>query len=93
VYEWDLAKAESNLKEHGIDFADAIGVFEDDRAITIEDTDAEGEQRFVTLGVDFLGRLLDVVYTYREDNHGDVIRLISAWKATKKEAKEYAKRI
>jgi len=77
------------MEEHGIDFADAAGVFEDVRAITIEDNDAEGEQRFVTLGMDFLGRLLVVVYTYR----GDAIRIISAWKASRREAKEYAKGI
>ena len=89
MYEWDPAKAKSNQEEHGVDFADAEGVFEDVRAITIEDNDAEGEQRFVTLGMDFLGRLLVVVYTYR----GDAIRIISAWKASRIEAKEYAKGI
>ena len=49
----------------------------------------EEEQRFITVGIDFLGRLLVVIYTYR----GDKIRLISARKATRKESKDYAKRI
>lgn len=89
MYEWDSAKAKSNQEEHGVDFADAEGVLEDVRAITIEDNDAEGEQRFVTLGMDFLGRLLVVVFTYR----GDAIRIISARKASRKEVKEYAKGI
>jgi hypothetical protein len=89
VYEWDPAKARSNQEEHGVDFADAEGVLEDVRAITIEDNDAEGEQRFVTLGMDFLGRLLVVVFTYR----GDAIRIISARKASRREVKEYAKGI
>jgi uncharacterized DUF497 family protein len=89
VYEWDPLKAKSNQEEHGIDFADAEGVLEDVRAITIEDNDAEGEQRFVTLGMDFLGRLLVVVFTYR----GDAIRIISARKASRKEVKEYAQGI
>jgi uncharacterized DUF497 family protein len=89
VYEWDPAKARSNQEEHGVDLADAEGVLEDVRAITIEDNDAEGEQRFVTLGMDFLGRLLVVVFTYR----GDAIRIISARKATRTEVKEYAKGI
>jgi uncharacterized DUF497 family protein len=61
-------------------------VFEDENAMTIEDLDAEGEQRFRTLGMDGLGRLLVVVYTYRRDK----IRLISAWKASKKQEKQYA---
>jgi uncharacterized protein len=89
VYEWDPAKARSNQEEHEVDIADAEGVLEDVRAITIEDNDAEGEQRFVTLGMDFLGRLLVVVFTYR----GDAIRIISARKASRKEVKEYAKGI
>ena len=87
-FEWDPAKAEENLRVHGVNFAVVAGVFEDDNALTIEDFDAEGEQRFRTLGIDDLGRLLVVVYTYR----GGKIRLISAWKANKKQEKEYAKR-
>jgi len=63
VYEWDSAKAKLNQKDHEIDFADVDGVFEDELAIGIEDPDAEGEQRFVKIGADNLGRLLVVVYT------------------------------
>jgi uncharacterized DUF497 family protein len=77
-YEWDPAKAAANYRKHGAHFADAVGVFEDDRAITIDDTSTE-EERFKTLGTDFLGRLLVVVYTYRDDR----IRMISARKATR----------
>lgn len=55
------------------------------RAVTIDDPDAEGEQRFVTLGMDALGRLLVVVHTPR----GDRVRLISARKATKGEVEQY----
>jgi uncharacterized protein len=72
-YEWDPEKAAANLRKHGVHFADAVGVFEDERAITIDDTSAD-EERFKTLGTDFLGRLLVVVYTYR----GETIRMISA---------------
>jgi uncharacterized DUF497 family protein len=88
-FEWDPAKARENLRVHGIDFADAVGVFEDENASTVEDRDAEGEQRFRTLGVDILGRLVVVVYTYR----GEKIRLISAWKASRKQEKLYAQGI
>jgi uncharacterized protein len=87
--EWDPAKARENIRVHGINFAVAAGVLEDDHALTIEDIDAEGEQRFRTLGMDGLGRLLVVVYTYR----GEKIRLISAWKASRKQEKHYAQGI
>ncbi len=79
-YEWDPDKAEANLKAHGVRFADAVPVFEDEFALTREDPDAEGEQRFIALDADAAGRLLVVVYTYREP---DITRLISAWKANK----------
>jgi hypothetical protein len=88
VYEWDPAKAKSNQEEHGVDFADAVQVF-DNQYLNKEDTDTVGDQVFVVLGMDNLGRLLVVVYTYRKDK----IRLISARKATKKEGTEYARRI
>lgn len=87
-YEWDPKKAEANLKVHGVGFADAIAVLEDDFALTREDPDAESQQRFVTLGMDATGTLLVVVYTYREP---DVIRLISAWKANKAQRTQYEK--
>jgi uncharacterized DUF497 family protein len=87
-YEWDPQKAEANRKAHGVGFADAMTVLEDDFALTREDSDAEGEQRFVTLGMDATGTLLVVVYTYREP---DIIRLISAWKANKAQRTLYEK--
>jgi hypothetical protein len=76
-YEWDAAKAAANRTKHGVDFADAVGVFADDRALTIQDT-STNEERYKTLGTDFMGRLLVVVYAYR----GERVRLISARKAT-----------
>ena len=89
-YQWDPDKARLNKSKHGVDFSDAVGVFGDEMALTKEDPDAEGEQRFITLGMDSLGRLLVVVFTCRGE---DIIRLIMARKATHKEEKEYAKRI
>ncbi|MFQ6022406.1 MAG: BrnT family toxin [Acidiferrobacterales bacterium] len=55
--EWDRRKAASNFKKHGIDFADAATVLSDDLAITVLDEGSE-EERYVTLGMDALGRLL-----------------------------------
>jgi len=82
--QWDSNKAKSNYKKHGVRFADAVGVFEDENAITISD-EHEREDRFVTIGMDFLSRILVVVYTFRDI----VIRIISARKATARERKMY----
>jgi uncharacterized DUF497 family protein len=64
--ECDPSKAASNVRKHGVSFADAEQALRDPLAVTIEDPDAGGEQRFVTLGMDFLGRVLVIVYTLRE---------------------------
>lgn len=83
-YEWDEEKAASNIQKHKVDFADAATVFEDEQALTIEDEDPD-EERFVTMGRDALGRVIVVVYTWR----GDLIRIISARKATPQEREVY----
>jgi uncharacterized DUF497 family protein len=83
-YEWDAEKARANRRKHGIDFADAVTVFSDPLALTIPD-DYPDEERFVTLGMDALGRLLVVVYTWR----GERIRVISARQATRPERTQY----
>ena len=60
--EWDSKKAISNLRKHGINFADAVAVLEDERAITISE-DYPDEERFITIGMDSFRRILVVVYT------------------------------
>lgn len=82
---FDPNKAAINNRKHGIRFSDAESVLFDPLALTREDTDAEGEQRFVSIGVDGTGRLLVVVFSYR----GEEIRLISARPATAKEREYY----
>jgi uncharacterized protein len=84
-YEWDPTKADANLAKHRIRFADAVAVFGDEQALTIDDPHPD-EERFITLGMDGFGRVLVVVYTWR----GDLIRLISARKATRAERAQYA---
>jgi uncharacterized DUF497 family protein len=78
--EWDVAKAEANVRTHGVGFPEAATVLEDESALTREDSAAEGEQRFITLGCSALGKLLVVIYTYREP---DILRIIAAWKANR----------
>lgn len=85
AFEFDPDKAAENLAKHGISFAHAEQALRDPHALTIEDPDAEGEQRLVSLGMDALGRVLVVVYTQREER----TRLISARKASRSEAAEY----
>ena len=84
-YVWDPDKATNNLKKHGVEFADAVGVLEDELALVREDVADYEEERFIAVGMDYLGRLLTVSFTYR----GEDIRLISARKATKKERLDY----
>ena len=87
-FEWDPLKAAANLRVHGVSFAEAVTVFEDDLALTREDAAALDEPRFVTLGLSNLANLLVVVYTYQEP---DSIRLISAWKANRRQRETYEK--
>lgn len=84
-FEWDDEKRRSNLRKHGVEFGDAVAALEDERALTFPDEDSEDEDRFVTLGSDGFGRILVVVYTWRDDT----IRLISARKATPRERQQY----
>ena len=86
---WDPEKAGINLEKHGIRFSDAEIVLYDPHALTQENKDAVNEQRFITIGMDAIGRVLIVVYTYR----GEDIRLISARSATKRERERYEKGI
>ena len=85
-YRWHEAKRTANLAKHGVDFADAIGALEDPAALTLEDGDAQGEPRYVTLGMGFTNRVLLVVWTERLP---DSIRIISARRASPAEARPY----
>ena len=83
--EFDPNKSKLNLRKHGVGFADAEQALLDPMAYTVEDPDAQGEQRFISLGADALGRVLVVVHAQR----GERTRLISARKASRKEASNY----
>jgi uncharacterized DUF497 family protein len=87
--DWDPNKAKANRADHGVSFPDAEVVLYDPHGITREDERSEGEQRFVTVGLDALARVLVVVYTYR----GDTIRMISARQATRNEVRTYERGI
>ena len=83
---WDSKKAAANPKHHdGVNFYEARHVLLDPFALTREDSDSESERRFVTLGMGGKGRILMVVYTYRDET----IRIISAWKANEPQRRRY----
>jgi hypothetical protein len=85
-FEWDTAKAQSNMEKHGTSFVEAMTVFGDPLEVTIPDPDhSEGEARFLSLGCSEQGRLLVVAYTERQGR----IRLISAREAVPGERKRY----
>lgn len=87
-FEWDAKKAAANVKKHGIGFEEAKSVFSDERAKLIDDPDhSEEEDRFILLGLSGSLRVLVVCHCYREE--GNVIRIISARKATSTESKSY----
>jgi len=88
---WDSGKARSNEKKHGVSFEEAQSVFFDEQALLIEDPQPlHDEERFVLLGLSASLRLLVVVHALRER---DVIRIISARKATRMETREYEIRL
>jgi uncharacterized DUF497 family protein len=85
-FEWDAAKAQSNIQKHGVSFDDACTVFDDPPHLTTGDPDHSGrESRFVTMGESLFGHLLIVCHCDAEDN----IRIISARKANKHERHFY----
>ena len=83
-FQWDPLKAQANLDKHGVDFADTAGAFDDPRALTMPDPHPT-EDRFLTVALDSLGRVLVIVWTQRDDE----IRVISARKATRRERRQY----
>ena len=85
-FEWDKKKAVSNLRKHGVSFEEASTALRDSFSATAHDPDhSEDEDRFVTLGVSSIGRLLAVAHTERGNN----IRIISARLAIKSERQIY----
>ena len=87
-FEWDRTKAALNRRKHGVSFEEALTVFYDENALEFFDPDhSEREDRFVMLGMSFKLRLLVVCHCVREAQ--SVIRIISARRATRHEAKQY----
>ena len=87
-FAWDDAKAQENIGKHGVSFEEASTVFSDENARLKHDPDhSQQEDRFLLLGFSAKLRLLIVCHAYREN--GEVIRIISARKATPNERRQY----
>jgi uncharacterized DUF497 family protein len=93
-FEWGPTKAQQNLRDHGIALERAAAVFLDPQALSeFDEEHSEDGERWLTLGFDRTGTLLVVCHTYREVTEISArIQLISARKATKKEAKQYVRK-
>jgi uncharacterized DUF497 family protein len=89
--EWDPRKAAQNLRKHGVSFSEAETVFTDEGGLLIDDPGhSKDEDRYLLLGLGAGLRLLVVAHSYRSS--GTVIRIISAWKATRSERRQYIDR-
>lgn len=87
-FEWDSTKATANLRKHGVSFEEAQSVFYDEFAVQFFDEEhSTGEERFLLLGMSITAQLLLVCHCERES--GNIIRIISARKATKRESAFY----
>ena len=85
-FEWDLEKEKSNIKKHEVSFREAATVFADPLSDTFHDPDhSESEDRFLIIGLSEIGNMLVVAFTERND----IIRIITARKATKIERRHY----
>jgi uncharacterized protein len=94
VFTWDARKATRNVGKHGVSFEEAVTVFADPDALEWEDLGhSQHENRYKRLGVSALGRVLILVYSYRRMKDGkEILRIITARRASPKERKVYAKR-
>jgi uncharacterized protein len=86
-FEWDTTKRQTNIRKHGIDFEDARKIFFGP-TVTIEDPGSYGESRYLTVGM-MENHIIVIIHTERQN----IIRLISARKATKHEQKYYFQQI
>ncbi len=94
MFDWDPIKAIVNEKKHRVSFEMASTVFDDPFHLSILDSKVHHEERWVTIGLSADRRTLVVVHTYRTHHHREeIIRIISARRATAKEARQYEERI
>ena len=92
IFEWDEEKNQQNRKKHGIWFEEAQAVFEDDYAkVFLDKEHSNQEERFLIIGASSSKRTLIIIHCYRQNEQ--IVRIISARKASKKEREVYEERI
>jgi uncharacterized DUF497 family protein len=93
-FEWDPSKARENLRKHRVTFERAATIFLDPEALSeFDEEESSEEDRWITLGLDRTGVLLVVCHTYRKETESSArIRLISARKPSKNEARQYERK-
>lgn len=90
-FEWDPAKAASNIRKHGVTFEEAITVFKDPLAFIFDDTaHSEHEHREIIIGISAVRRMILVCFVERYE---DTIRIVSARPATRQEIKDYEENV
>jgi hypothetical protein len=90
-FEWDERKNSTNVRKHGVSFDEAASVFADESALLLDDPDhSKDEDRFILMGLSQSLRILLVFHCFREDQ--DVIRIISARRASRAEREHYVRR-
>ena len=89
-FEWDPVKARRNQQKHGVSFEDAMHVFDDAHALFEQDrVDETGEERWQAIGLAGGTAVLLVAHTVRQSAEGEIVRIVSARRATRKERKRY----
>jgi len=88
-FEWDPAKADANRSKHGVSFETACEVFNDPLHLSVQDRHVGGEERWITIGMAGDMLILAVAHTVREAEDEEVLRIISARRATQRERERY----
>ena len=92
-FEWDQKKASTTAQKHRVTFLEACYIFADKYLLTMfDDEHSAYEDRWITIGQSLSGKILVVSHTYRKFEDSEVIRIISARRATKNEEKQYFQR-
>ena len=93
IFDWDASKEASNFKKHGVEFWNAAEIFDDPNVhSTFDRLHSDDENRYMSIGMDYNGRVLLMVHTYAQLSENEVaVRMISARRPTKRELKTYWK--
>lgn len=89
LFVWDQKKNSSNIKKHGVSFELAASVFDDPLHLSVLEYKSKGEERWTTLGSSATGKIFVVIHSYKETANDEIVRIISARQATRKEKKQY----